>query len=245
LEELTASVREKGIIQPIIVRPTSDDREFYEIVAGERRWRAAQRARLHEAPVVIKDLTDVEVLELAIIENIQRADLNALEEALGYAELIEAFHHTQEKLARIVGKSRSYIANSLRLLQLPMEVQTYLRDGRLTPGHARALITSENAAELAHIIVEKGLSVRDTERLAKSTAASSKPGHKTELKPEKDTDTLALEGDLSAALGMNVTIHHAGQKGGELRISYRTLEELDEVCRRLCTDTTYSNGDDF
>ena len=233
LEELTASVREKGIIQPLIVRPKGAD--IFEIVAGERRWRAAQGAKLHEVPVIIRDFDDTEVLEVAIIENIQRADLNAVEEAAGYRQLMERFGHTQEKLAEALGKSRSHIANLLRLLTLPEPVLEMLREGQLSAGHARALITSEDPLALAREVVRRGLSVRDTEKLAKKPAAPASPASRAASGPdEKDADTKALEGDLSAALGMPVAIDHGkGGESGQITIRYRNLDDLDNLCRIL------------
>lgn len=232
LEDLASSIREKGVIQPLILRKKQGKTSSYEIVAGERRWRAAQLAQLHEVPAIIRDYTDTEVLEIAIIENIQRADLNPVEEAAGYQQLMDRFGHTQEKLATALGKSRSHIANLMRLLQLPDEILAMLRDGKLTTGHARALITTDNPVELARIVVKKGLSVRETERLAK--APKAKPA-KVTLKPsEKDADTRALEGDLAANLGMKVSVNHTpGKENGKLTISYKNLEQLDDLCRIL------------
>lgn len=228
MNDLAASVKEKGVIQPLIVREKSNG---YEIVAGERRWRAAQMARLHELPVIIRDYSDTEVLEIAIIENIQRADLNPVEEAAGYQQLMDKFGHTQEKLAAALGKSRSHIANLMRLLQLPKEVLDLLKEGKLTAGHARALITTENPVALARQVVKQGLSVRETERLAKGP--KTRP-EKVKLQPVKDADTRALEADLSANLGMKVSVDHsAGKESGKLTISYKTLEELDDLCRLL------------
>ncbi|MBF9039500.1 ParB/RepB/Spo0J family partition protein [Rhodobacterales bacterium LSUCC0387] len=232
LEELAASIKEKGIIQPLIVRADPNHDGDYQIVAGERRWRASQMAQLHELPVIIRDFTDVEVLEIAIIENIQRADLNAIEEAMGYRQLIDRFGHTQEKLAGAMGKSRSHIANLMRLLQLPDDVQVMLREGRLSAGHARALITTPNASELAREIIAKGLSVREAEKLA--SAAGDKPKSARPTAPTKDADTRAIEADLSAALGMKVDIcHDSGSGAGKISISYKDLEALDELMRRL------------
>ncbi|MCE8005510.1 ParB/RepB/Spo0J family partition protein [Aestuariivita sp.] len=229
LDELTASVREKGIIQPLIVRVKGAG---YEIVAGERRWRAAQQAQLHEVPVIVRDFDDTEVLEVAIIENIQRADLNPVEEAAGYRQLMDRFGHTQEKLAEALGKSRSHIANLMRLLTLPDVVQEMLQEGHLSAGHARALITSDDPISLAQMVVKKGLSVRETEKLAKSqTTPRTRP---TRTAPEKDADTKALEGDLSATLGLNVQIEHRpGQEAGQITIKYESLEDLDTLCRLL------------
>lgn len=236
LEELAASLREKGVIQPLIVRKHPKKEGFFEIVAGERRWRAAQIAQLHDLPVVVRELDDIEVLELAIIENIQRADLNSIEEAMGYRQLMERFGHTQEKLAEALSKSRSHIANLMRLLQLPDEVQTWVREGKLSAGHARALITTENPVALAREVIAKGLSVRETERLAKPRQESGASAAKTTAtKSEKDADTRALEQDLSANLGMRVVIDHKGLDGGYLTVTYRTLDQLDELCQVLST----------
>ncbi|MCY1126436.1 ParB/RepB/Spo0J family partition protein [Frigidibacter sp. RF13] len=236
LEELAASIREKGIIQPLIVRENPRKSSGYEIVAGERRWRAAQLAQLHEVPVLLREVSDTELLELAIIENIQRADLNPVEEAMGYRQLMDRFGHTQERLAGALSKSRSHIANLLRLLSLPDQVQTWLREGKLTAGHARALITTENPVALARRVIDEGLSVRETERLAQAPktkigqgAASTAPRRA----PDKDADTRVLEQDLSANLGMKVVIDHKGHDGGHLTISYKTLEQLDELCQLL------------
>lgn len=234
LDDLAASIKEKGVIQPLIIRENPNKSNSYEIVAGERRWRAAQMAKLHELPVLIRTYTDIEVLEIAIIENIQRADLNPVEEASGYQQLMDSFGHTQEKLASALGKSRSHIANLMRLLQLPEDVLVLLRGGKISSGHARALITSENPTALAQIVVKKGLSVRETERLAKS--ASKKPMKPTKQAFEKDADTRALEGDLSANLGMKVLVDHtAGKSSGKITISYKTLDQLDDLCRVLTT----------
>ncbi len=235
LEELAASVREKGIIQPIIVREIPAGSGTYEIVAGERRWRAAQMARLHEVPVLVRDLDDSEVLELAIIENVQRADLNPVEEAQGYRQLMDRFGHTQERLAEGLGKSRSHIANLLRLLTLPEEVLGYLRDGRLSAGHARALVVLDNPVALARRVVAEGLSVREVEKLAK--AAPGPAERKAARKPTaKDADTRALEGELTANLGMKVTIEHK-DGAGVVSIRFASLEELDDLCRVLSTAT--------
>jgi len=233
LQELAASFRTRGVIQPLIVRDLGDSR--FEIVAGERRWRAAQLAQVHELPVIIRDFTDAEVIEVAIIENIQRADLNAIEEALAFRQLMDRFGHTQEKLAEALSKSRSHIANLLRLLQLPDDVQGLVREGKITAGHARALITAPNASELARQVLTRNLSVRETEALTrepgkKGSGKSSGPRGKS----EKDADTRALENDLSANLNMRVTIDHAGvDDGGTLSIRYRSLDDLDLLCRVL------------
>ena len=233
LEELAESIREKGIIQPLIVRIHPKAADKFEIVAGERRWRAAQMAQVHEVPVVLRQLNDTEDLEIAIIENIQRSDINPVEEAMGYRQLQDKFGHTQEQLATALGKSRSHIANLMRLLSLPEDVVRMLRQGDLTSGHARALITTDNPSDLARKVVRDGLSVRETERLAKS--GGSKPNRKKEPRRlEKDADTKALEGDLTATLKMGVSIDHtAGTEGGLVTISYKDFEQLDELCRRL------------
>lgn len=237
LDDLSNSIREKGVIQPLIVRAHPKRKAEYEIVAGERRWRAAQIAKLHEIPVIVREFNDTEVLEVAIIENVQRADLNPVEEALGYSQLMEKFGHTQEKLAEVLGKSRSYIANAVRLLQLPEEVRVFLRDGKLSAGHARALITAEDPVALAREVIKKDLSVRETEKLAKTSvsnifAEKGKAGQPSA--PAKDADTKMLEGDLSANLGMKVAIDHKpGREDGAVTIRYATLEELDDLCRLL------------
>lgn len=238
LADLSASIAEKGIIQPLIVRARPGKPGDYEIVAGERRWRASQIAKLHEIPVLIREFTDTEVLEVAIIENIQRADLNPVEEAAGYDQLMEKFGHTQEKLSQVLGKSRSYIANSVRLLTLPNEVLTYLRENKLSAGHARALITSDDPAALARQVIKKNLSVRETEKLAKTGIGNifSEGGKKAKsaTAPAKDADTKALEGDLSANLGLIVSIEHSsGGEGGQLTVKYDTLDQLDDLCRIL------------
>lgn len=230
LESLTASIAEKGIIQPLVVRPDPTDPSRYQIVAGERRWRAAQKARLHEVPVMIMDLDDREVLELAIVENIQRADLNPIEEATGYRQLMDRFGHTQEDLSKALGKSRSHIANTLRLLSLPDTAINMVRSGKLTAGHARTLITADDPKSLAEKIVEEGLSVREAEQLAR-TGTHRRP------KPapiRKDADTRSVEAELTAALGTQVLIEaKRGTKGGTVRIKYNDLEQLDSICRLL------------
>jgi ParB family transcriptional regulator, chromosome partitioning protein len=230
LEELAASIRAKGVIQPLIVRSLSSDDQSYQIVAGERRWRAAQMAQQHEVPVIVRDFSDNEVLEIAIIENIQRADLNPIEEALGYRQLMDRFGHTQERLAEALGKSRSHIANLVRLLQLPEEVQAFLREGRLSAGHARTLITSEDAVGLARQIIARELSVREAEALARKPGRKRAPSRPA----EKDADTRVLEQDLSATLGMSVVIDHRPESGGgQMIIRYKTLEDLDQLCQTL------------
>lgn len=235
LEDLTNSIKAKGVLQPLIVRPKPNAKNKFEIVAGERRWRASQAAQLHEVPIIVRDYTDTEMLEVAIIENIQRADLNSIEEAAGYRQLMARFGHTQEKLAEALGKSRSYIANILRLLNLPSDVQDLVVEGLLSAGHARALITSNDPQGLARKIVKNGLSVRETERLVKSEAGASseKKSSKTK-KQEKDADTRALERDLSAALGLSVTISHSqSSESGQIVLHYQSLDQLDDVCARL------------
>jgi ParB family transcriptional regulator, chromosome partitioning protein len=234
LADLSASIRAKGVLQPLIVRPAGKEGEF-EIVAGERRWRAAQMAQLHEIPVISRDLDDTEVLEIAIIENIQRADLNAIEEAMGFRQLMDRFGHTQDRIAEALSKSRSHIANLLRLLNLPGAVQDMVRQGALSAGHARALITSADPLALAQLVVQRGLSVRETERLAKSAHAphAATPPRKANAR-EKDADTRALESDLSANLGMSVRIdHEPGAAAGILSIRYNSLDDLDLLCRGL------------
>jgi ParB family transcriptional regulator, chromosome partitioning protein len=229
LDELVQSIRAQGVLQPLIVRPRSDG-QSYEIVAGERRWRAAQRVPLHEIPALVREFSDGEALEIALIENIQRADLNALEEAQGYAQLIEHFGYTQQQLASSISKSRSHIANSLRLLSLPDEVKAYLETGALTAGHARTLVASAAPAELAQEIIKLGLSVREAERLTQTVQRRPK---KTQAEPRPDADTRDLERRLGQALGLKVEIADRGDAGGQLTIHYRTLEQLDEVSRRL------------
>jgi ParB family chromosome partitioning protein len=235
LSELTDSVREKGVIQPLIVRPDPATTGQYEIVAGERRWRAAQRAQLHEVPVIVRPYTDTEVLEVAIIENIQRADLNAIDEASAYRQLMERFGHTQDQLATALGKSRSHIANLMRLLALPDEVQRYVTEGHLSAGHARALIGHPRCAELARRAITDRLSVREVERLARQPATgptSREPRHPGA--PTKDADTIQIERELTAALGMGVTIDHTpGEESGKLTIRYKTLAQLDDLLRAL------------
>ncbi len=237
LSELADSIREKGIIQPLIVRPAPDGSDSYEIVAGERRWRAAQSIPMHEVPVIVRAFDDAEVLEVAIIENIQRADLNAVDEAAGYRQLMDRFGHTQDKLAQALGKSRSHIANLLRLLTLPDPVQSLVIGGQLSAGHARALVGLENAADLAQKIVKEGLSVRATEALVKTpktgTPAGSN-GRGVGAGSGKDADTRQIEAELSAALRMRVSIDHkAGTEGGTVSIRYGNLGQLDDLLRAL------------
>ena len=236
LIELANSIKTKGVVQPLIVRKKQGTKESFEIVAGERRWRAAQRAQIHELPVIVREFTDTEVLEIAIIENVQRADLNPVEEALGYKNLMDNFNHTQEGLSKEIGKSRSHIANLLRLLNLPAEVQDFLISGKLTAGHARALVTCDNPLALAKQIISQGLSVRDAELLAKKKSLKeAKTKNKTNEKP---ADTIILESDLSAALKMKVSINHEeGKEKGLLSITYKTLDELDRICEKLLKST--------
>ncbi len=235
LDELAQSIREKGVLQPLLVRPVAEAPGEYQIVAGERRWRAAQRAGLRLLPIVVRDdLTDLDVLEIGIIENVQRADLNAIEEALGYRALIDQFGRTQEQVAETVGKSRSHVANTLRMLGLPGPVQQYLVQGKLSAGHARAIATAPNAAELAEKIVAQGLSVRQAEALSRGggKSGSARPPHPSGARRGKDPDTRALEMDLSDAVGLVVEIDDSDGRGA-VTIRYDTLEQLDELCRRL------------
>ena len=229
LEELAASIRERGLVQPLVVRPIEGETRAYEIVAGERRWRAAQLANLHEVPVVIRALTDHEAVEIAIIENVQREDLNAIEEGEGYRLLMDGHGYTQEDLAKVIGKSRSHLANTLRLLKLPDSVQELVRTGRLSAGHARALIGRADAAALATRIVNLGLSVRQVEALTQEQSGKAKP-RKSKI---NDADTKAAEAELSQALGLGVEIRPGRGEKGELRIRYSKLEQLDDVCSRL------------
>ena len=234
LTELKNSIESKGLLQPIIVREKGG---YYEIVAGERRWRAAQLAQLHEIPALIKELTDIEVLEIAIIENIQRSNLNPYEEALGYKQLLEKFNYTQEELASNLGKSRVYITNLTRLLNLPDSVLKFLKDGTLTAGHARALIGVDKALEIAKSIVKNELSVRETERLVKEFSKKNLKSKST-LKA-KDADTQMLESELSAELGFPVSIsHNEGEKRGRLVFNYRSLEDLDRVINIILKKTS-------
>lgn len=233
LEELAQSIREKGILQPIVVRPIAGEPNSYEIVAGERRWRAAQKASMHDVPVSIRELSDSESLEIALIENIQRADLNPIEEAAGFKALMDRFDYTQEQLSEIVGKSRSHVANLLRLLSLPAELQSLVENGSLSAGHGRALLSSSDPANLAKQIIKEDLNVRQTEALAKGRPSQQTKTPSSGSQPiEKDADTLALEQNLSNSLGLKVSIDH-GQNGGLVVVKYKTLEQLDEICRRL------------
>lgn len=228
LEELANSIREKGVMSPLLVRPT-DDPNIFELIAGERRWRASQMAGLHDVPVIVREVDDKEALELAIIENVQRADLNALEEAMGYGQLIEQFDYTQQDLAQVIGKSRSHVANTLRLLKLPEDVRSMVASGTLSAGHARTLITTEDPGHLARQIIDKGLSVREAEALSQQREPiRPKPREET----SRDADTVALERRLSDALGLSVSLNHS-EKGGKVEIRYKTLEQLDNICGKL------------
>jgi ParB family chromosome partitioning protein len=232
ISELTASVRERGVLQPILVRPNPTQQNHYEIVAGERRWRAAQAARLHEVPVIIRDLSDEGVLEIALVENIQRADLNPLEEASGYQRLIDEFSHTQESLAKVVGKSRSHVANTLRLLTLPEPVRHLLDKGILSAGHGRALVGAADPARLAAKIAKSGLNVRQTEAMVRKEKSPAKYAHAAA--PKNNPDTTSLEQTVSDLLGLKVNIEFRGENaGGKVVVHYRDLDQLDEIIRRL------------
>jgi ParB family chromosome partitioning protein len=232
LDELAASIRERGIIQPIVVRSVRGAADSYEIIAGERRWRAAQRAGTHDVPIAVLEVSDSEALELAIIENVQRADLNPLEEAAGYQSLADEFGYSQDDIAKTVGKSRSHVANTLRLLKLPDSVKDYINAGKLTAGHARALLGQPDPEATAREIVERGLNVRQVEAIAQDRAAEVGKTTKTRARGSKDADTAALEKQLTDALGLVVNIDHRG-RGGVLHIRYRSLDQLDHVIQRL------------
>jgi len=232
LEELSESIRTKGVIQPILVRPDPANAEMFEIIAGERRWRASRRAGLTAIPAVVREMDDREMLEIAIIENVQRSDLNAVEEAEAYKSLIDRFGRTQESVAQQVGKSREHVSNTLRLLNLPEDVREHVREGRLSAGHARALMKTSDPSAFAATVIAKGLSVRDTEALSKAAKAGNSDG-KSAPDFGKDVDTKALEIDLQRSLGLDVDIRHVNGKGGEVRIKYAQLEQLDEICRLL------------
>jgi ParB family chromosome partitioning protein len=236
LGELTDSIKTHGVIQPIVVRPVKGSHDRYEIIAGERRWRAAQSAGLHEVPIVPLDVTDSDALELAIIENVQREDLNPLEEAQGYHALANEFKRNQDDIAKIVGKSRSHVANTMRLTKLPSEVQAYIASGKLTAGHARALIGVPDPLAAAKRIVEQGLNVRQAEQLAHVEGVPERKPQKARGSKVKDADTMALEKRVSDALGLTVSIHHRNP-GGAVQINYRNLEQLDEVMRRLAKNS--------
>jgi ParB family transcriptional regulator, chromosome partitioning protein len=235
LTQLADSIRSKGLLQPLVVRPLPQGQAGqglagYELVAGERRWRASQIAQLHAVPVVVRELDDRESLEIALIENIQRADLNAVEEAMGYRQLMEQYSYTQQQLADGIGKSRSHITNTMRLLTLPQEIQTKILEGTLTAGHARTLVAVDAPHELAEQIIQLGLSVRQAEELARTSPGGSPRGG---VKSEKDADTRQIERELQASLGLGVEIAHKGDKGGKVTITYATLDQLDEVIKRL------------
>jgi ParB family chromosome partitioning protein len=246
LDELASSIKQHGLLQPILARPIEGQTDLYEIIAGERRWRAAQKASLHEAPVIIQTLSDTQALEIALVENLQRQDLTALEEAEGYQRLIDEFRHSHGELGQLVGKSRSHVANMLRLLSLPEPVKAMMRDGQLSAGHARALLTAPDPVALAATVVERGLSVRDAEQLANqakaplktkpSSGARGDPGRLDPSRPAggkaKHADLLALERDLTGRLGLRVTIDAQGA-GGTLSIAYRSLDQLDQVLEKL------------
>ena len=233
LEELAESLRRHGVIQPLILRSSPKNSQRYQIIAGERRWRAAQIAGLHAVPAILRELEDQQVIELAIIENVQRVDLDPVEEARGYTQLVENFGYTQEQLAGTIGKSRSHVANTMRLLALPEPVLNMLQAGTLTAGHARALITATDPVALAEQAVGRGLTVRQVEELARKLPPEIR-AKAPRQRAEKDADTRALEGDLSAAIGMRVTLEHlTADGGGEVRIRYRDLNELDRLCRKL------------
>jgi ParB family chromosome partitioning protein len=240
LHELAESIHEHGIIQPILVRPYRNNEDMFEIVAGERRWRAAQLAQLHQVPVIIRDMDDETVYKIALIENLQREDLTAIEEAVGYRRLMEDYGHTQEDVAEIIGKSRSHVANMIRLLGLPASVQNLVNEGKLSAGHARALATLDNPAELAREVIAKGLSVRQTEKLAAKSAGrdikhkGGSPSHPNAS--EKDHDTLALEKQISDALGLRATIDLLSGSSGTMKIEYKNLDQLDNIIQRLLSE---------
>lgn len=235
LDELTTSIRERGILQPIIVRSIPGMVDAYEIIAGERRWRAAQRAELHDVPVILVEADDREALEIAIVENVQRTDLNAIEEAAGYERLIAEFGYTQNDLARVIGKSRSHVANTMRLSKLPESVRKMVSEGAVSAGHARALLSVSEPELMARRIVDEGMSVRDIERVVQEEARgeTTKSVALSKPKVEKDPDTRALEKALEDALGLSVSIAHRANGSGEVRIGYKTLEQLDALCHRL------------
>jgi len=234
LQDLANSIREHGIVQPILVRPVSNSGQYlFEIIAGERRWRAAQLAELHNIPIIIREVEDKQALEIAIIENVQRADLNPIEEAAGYQQLIDEHQYSQVELAQVIGKSRSHVANTLRLLKLPTGVCDMVSEGIISAGHARALVTAPNPEELAKLIAKDGLSVRQVEALMQEGQSPKKLSARKSLEAKKDADTLALEKSLSDLLGMKVGLVFKTDGTGEVKILYRSLEQLDEICRRL------------
>ncbi len=241
LEELAESIRLKGVIQPILVRPDPNQAEMFEIVAGERRWRAARRAGLAVIPAVVRGMDDREMLEIAIIENVQRSDLNPVEEAEAYKALIDRFGRTQDSVAQQVGKSREHVANTMRLLSLPEDVREHVREGRLTAGHARALMKTSDPSRFAATVIARQLSVRETEALSRADKSGGR-GEAKAAGEEKDVDTKALELDLQRALGLDVDIRHVNGKGGEVRIRYTQLEQLDEICRLLSRPRAGGSG---
>lgn len=228
IEGLASSIKEKGILQPILVRPHPHHSGEYEIIAGERRWQAAQRAQLHEVPVIVKEMDDKDAAEIALVENLQRQDLSPLEEAEGYRRLMDEFSHTQDALSKALGKSRSHVANMMRLLALPHDVKSFLEDGLLSTGHARALLNCDAPSEIAKQVIKKGLNVRQTESLVKTAGVKARPAQKK----EKDTDTIALERDLTTLLGVKVDINSKAS-GGALTLHYTSLEQLDDLLHRL------------
>ena len=228
IEGLAESIKEKGVLQPILVRPHPHHEGDYEIIAGERRWQASQRAQLHEVPVIVKEMDDRDAAEIALVENLQRQDLSPLEEAEGYNRLMEEFSHTQEALSKALGKSRSHVANMMRLLALPEDVKGFLEDGLLSTGHARALLNCDAPGEIAKQVIKKGLNVRQTESLVKTAGVQARP----KAKKEKDADTVALERDLTDLLGVKVNINSQA-KGGTLSLQYTSLEQLDDLLHRL------------
>lgn len=232
LETLASSIRAHGVLQPVLVRPLADHAGHYEIVAGERRWRAAQLAGLSVIPIVVRELDDLATLEVSIVENLQRADLDPIEEALAFQQLLDRFGRTQQSVAEAVGRSRAHVANTLRLLALPESVKDLVREGVLTAGHARAALSSDDPEGAALRMAERGLSVRDAERLVQSEKAS-KGGKTVSRETQVDAEAAALASDLAAALGLGVDIRHDNRKGGVIAITYRTLEQLDDLCRRL------------
>jgi len=230
IDDLAASIREKGVLLPLLVRTAPNQPDRFQIIAGERRWRAAQKAGLHSVPVIVREMDDLEVLEVGIIENVQRADLNPIEEARGYKVLIDRFGRTQDALAQVVGKSRSHIANMLRLLGLPEVIQDHVLHGRLSAGHARALVTASDRVGLAEVVIAEGLSVRQAEALVRKEGL--REGKPAPARKTADADSLSFEQDLQEALGLKVKLIDAGGQG-ELRLSYRTLEQLEDLKRRL------------
>lgn len=235
LNELADSIKEHGVLQPLLVRESSDQIDMFDIIAGERRWRAAQKAELHEVPVIVLNITDEEAMQLALIENLQREDLNPLEEAEAISRLLEDHDYTQDKLAKALGKSRSYIANMARLVGLPYEIQAYVREGKISAGHARALLTVDDPLSLAQQIVARGLNVRQTEALVAEEQGREKPASAASSKPKavKDADTIALENDLTNSIGMRVTIDSKSAKSGFLKIEYKDLNQLDSLIEKL------------